>query len=257
MKHGQAAEYENSAGYYDLVVGDRTPHVNFYSSLIVPGQTSLVDLACGTGVITAAMARAMRQKTPGARHRICGIDGSQRMLDIARRSEQGVEWIVSDIRHPPPMEPFELAVCCFHTLQAFDRDDLALVLRTARSLLCAGGRFAFDIYRPDWSAIRRQPAVRTVRAFQDAHGRRLDIQEHSSLDTTNSIYSLRWTLRDLDVSPPKASARFHFRFWQHEPAVVEALLREAGFAVIERYGDLDRRVWNDTQKRQVLVCTAR
>jgi SAM-dependent methyltransferase len=256
MKYGEAVEYERSAEYYDLMVGDHTAQIDFYSSLVLAGQSSFVDLACGTGVVTVAVARAMRVQTPGGTHRICGIDGSTKMLERARSYHSDIQWLQDDIRHVAPMEPFELAACCFHTLQAFDRDGLALVLQSARNLLIAGGRFAFDIYRPNWSVIRREPQTRIVRSFLDAQGRSLDIQEVSSFDVTAEVHSLHWTLRDVNESPPIDLAKFHFRFWQHEPELVEALLHEARFTIVERYGDLDKSAFGDSSKRQVLVCKA-
>ena len=62
-------------------------------SLVGAAQTSVVDLACGTGLITAAMAIAARTKSPLAAHRVCGIDGSARMLARARMLDPTIAWI--------------------------------------------------------------------------------------------------------------------------------------------------------------------
>ena len=256
MAYGEAAEYESGADFYDDIVGDRTAHIAFYTGLIDAEQTSVVDLACGTGVITAAMAVEARTKTPMAAHRVCGIDGSTRMLARARMLDPTIEWIHGDIRHAPPLEPFDLATCCFHSLQAFDREGFALVLASARRLLRTGGRLAFDIYRPDRSAIVAAPRTRIVRSYTDARGEPVVIHEQSSFDVDADVYSLHWTLREAAEDRRNPHAEFNFRFWQHDPAFVDGAVHAAGFAVAERYGDLDRSPFNDSAKRQVLVCEA-
>jgi SAM-dependent methyltransferase len=253
---GEATEYESGGDFYDAMVGDRTAHIAFYTSLIGTEPASVVDLACGTGVITAAMATAVRTKTPLGTQRVCGIDGSPRMLARARMLDPTIEWIHGDIRQVPQMEPFDLATCCFHSLQAFDRESFALVLGSARRLLRTGGRFAFDIYRPNRSAIAVAPRERLVRSYTDSRGQKLVIHERSSFDVCTDIYSLQWTLLAAHDGRQDPQAQFHFRFWQHDPEPVDAALHAAGFAVSERYGDLDRSQYDSDAKRQVLVCKA-
>ena len=254
--YGEAAEYESGADFYDDMVGDRTAHVAFYTSLVDAERTSVVDLACGTGSITVAMAAEAERRSPQGEHRICGIDGSRRMLARARALDPAIEWIHGDIRHVPPLEPFDLVTCCFHSLQAFDREGFALVLGSARRLLSTGGRLAFDIYRPDRSAIAAQSRTRIVRSYTDARGRSLVIHERSSFDVDADVYSLHWTLRDAHDGERDPRAEFYFRFWQHDPAFVDDAVRTAGFIVTERYGDLDRSRFDSSAKRQVVVCEA-
>jgi len=256
MAYGEAAEYENGADFYDDMVGDRTAHIAFYTGLVGAGQVSVMDLACGTGLITVAMANAVRTKSPGAAHRVCGMDGSKRMLARAGVLDPTIGWMHTDIRHVPPMEPFSLAICCFHSLQAFDREGVTLVLASARRLLRTGGRLAFDIYQPNRSKIREAPRTRIVRSYTDAHGQPLVIQERSSFDLGADVYSLQWSLCKADAPNHGPQAEFHFRFWQHDPEFVNAALHAAGFVVLERYGDLDRRPFDRAAKRQVLVCEA-
>jgi ubiquinone/menaquinone biosynthesis C-methylase UbiE len=256
MPCGEAAAYENIADFYDDMVGDRASHIAFYTKLVGAGRTSVVDLARGTGRITAAMAAAARTKSPLAAHRVCGIDGSARMLARAGMLDPTIAWMKADIRHVPPMDPFDLAMCCFHSLQAFDRQGLTLVLSSARRLVRTGGQLAFDIYQPNRSAIAAAPRARIVCSYTDAHGRRLTVHERSSFDVGADVYSLHWTLCNTDAPDQDPRAECHFRFWQHDPAFVNAALHAAGFAVSERYGDLDRSPFDHTSKRQVLVCEA-
>lgn len=48
-------------------------------------DTTLVDLGCGTGLVTAATARACR--------RVVGVDPSPAMLEVARGGSDKVEWV--------------------------------------------------------------------------------------------------------------------------------------------------------------------
>ena len=256
MAFGEAAEYESGADFYDDMVGDRTTHIAFYTTLVDAGQTAVVDLACGTGLITAAMAVEARTKSPRVEPRICGIDGSKRMLARARVLDPTIEWVHGDIRHAPPLEPFDLATCCFHSLQALDREGFALVLGSARGLLRTGGRLAFDIYNPNRSAISTAPRRRIVRTYTDAQGRALVIHERSTFDVDADVYSLHWTLRQATEGRGNPLAEFHFRFWQHDPEFVKGAVQAAGFAISDLYGDLDRTPFGPSATRQVVVCEA-
>jgi demethylmenaquinone methyltransferase / 2-methoxy-6-polyprenyl-1,4-benzoquinol methylase len=57
---------------------------------------SAVDIACGSGKLTAELARLS-----GSSGRVAGVDFSPRMLDIARRDHPGIEFIEGDALQLP------------------------------------------------------------------------------------------------------------------------------------------------------------
>ena len=147
----QELAFDTWAEYYDVTDRDRTPFIDFYSSLITAGTRSLLELACGTGAITIPLARNLAERArPSRRNRVVGIDESPAMLRIARERDQNIDWILGDMRSPPVEGAFDLVFCCFNTLQLLLTDeDLAQVFRAARGLLSSDGIFAFDIYQPN------------------------------------------------------------------------------------------------------------
>lgn len=264
----EAPSYDSIAAYYDLMLPDRTPVIAHYAALIAPGQRSLLDLGCGTGIITAALAQRLREgaegpgtETPEAGEgegvRVVGLDGSAGMLAVARARDGAIDWRLGDMRAiPPDCGPVELAVCCQSSLQHLDPEGLGQALRGVRAVLAPGGRFAFDLYRPNLPYLRIARRDTRTRVFDTPDGRRLEIREDSHFDDAEGTLHLVW--RVVPEGRPEAPplARMAHRGWQHTPETVTAALAAAGFEILARWGDLDRSPWHGQARKQVIVCRA-
>lgn len=241
------------AALYDAMDVDRSAHLDFYAGLITPAVTSLLDLGCGTGSITMAMAEAM-----GPAARVCGVDLSERMIEIARSRAPQHDWRIGDISAPPVAGRFDLIVCCFHTLQVLvDEADLARCLAAAAAHLAPGGRFAFDIYRPnlDWLAGPWEGS-NVARRFSDAQGHPFHVIERDvAYDPQTAILSGSWTLHDSTTGAALPLAPIVQRVRQYFPQDIERLLAAAGLEVAARYGDLRHGPDRADSKLQVYVCT--
>jgi SAM-dependent methyltransferase len=240
------------ADLYDAMDVDRRLHLDFYCGLVTPDTQSLLDLGCGTGSITLAMAEGL---PPDAR--VAGVDLSPRMVEICRTRAPRHEWAVGDIAAPRVTGPFDLVVICFHTLQAMLTDqDLRRCLDAVAGLMSAGGRFAFDIYQPNaaWLAsITPEPAI--ARQFTDAQGRTVDVVETDGhYDPETRILSGTWTLRDTVTGAPLPVDPIIQRLRQYAPKDITAALACAGLAVETVWGDLDRSPLAPGSKRQVYLC---
>lgn len=256
MQDRESAEYESLARHYDLMIGDRVPFIGFYSGLLRQGQLSLIDFGCGTGTITAAMAKVMRHLNPHSNSRVAGLDGSPAMLAVAAQHDPGIEWILGDLRQPPVEGPFELAISCYNTLQHLDGGGLLKSFRAIRSILAAGGRFAFDIYRPNLPYIRMPQSNRLARSLRDSAGRDLEIREDTDFDEASRVLTITWRLQETDWQDRSPLAQTRYRMWQHEPEAVETALAQSGFSIAERFGGLDGSPFTATSKKQVVVCRA-
>ncbi|GGI90262.1 class I SAM-dependent methyltransferase [Deinococcus wulumuqiensis] len=113
----------------------------------------LLDLGCGTGRLTTALARAG--------HHVTGIDPALASLQAAQRrpGAGGVRW-----RHgtaqDAPSAAFDLCLMTAHVSQIFVGDrDWHGVLRQVHRALVPGGRLAFDM---------RDPAARAWEAWDSA-----------------------------------------------------------------------------------------
>ncbi|SMY07365.1 class I SAM-dependent methyltransferase [Flavimaricola marinus] len=242
---------EGWATLYDAMDVDRAPHLTFYTRLTTPEVTSILDLGCGTGSITLAMAERM---APGGR--VAGVDLSPRMIEIARTRAPEHEWRIGDIAEPPVDGPFDLIVCCFHTLQALEEEEtLAKCFANVADLLAPGGRFAFDIYRPNLEWLTGPwEGTSVARRFEDEQGRPFHVVESDThYDTDTRVLTSTWTLHDSTTDEALPLAPIVQRVRQYFPEDIERLLAGAGLTIDARYGDLLGGPYKDDSKLQVYV----
>jgi len=99
-----------------------------------PGDTAL-DLCCGTGKLAHELVPLVK---PGGR--VIGIDFSAAMLDIARRLEPDVEFLMADASALPYVDSSVAAITIgFGLRNLVDRQG---ALREMFRVLCPGGRLA-------------------------------------------------------------------------------------------------------------------
>jgi SAM-dependent methyltransferase len=251
MNEPATAAYDPWAAYYDLGEGDRQPHLAFYGSLLRPGDRSVLEVACGTGVVAAALAERIR--AGGVEPRVVGSDISAAMLELARRRHPSLEWVQADMRSLPIQGGFDLVLCCFNSLQFMHEDaDLARAFAAARGCVAADGRYAFDLYQPNLRYLRQVRHDSLARTLHHA-GRELQIREDARYDEARRVLELDWRLVAADA-PGEPLAATHFSLRQFDAATVERLLAASGWRVLERHGDLARSPFDADSKKQVLVC---
>ncbi len=241
------------ASLYDQMDVDRSLHRAFYAGLVSPAVSSLLDLGCGTGSITMDMAAGL-----APRGRVVGVDLSARMVDLARERAPQHEWYVGDICDPPVTGQFDLITCCFHTLQALlDEADLARCLANVARLMAPGGRFAFDIYRPNLAWLTAlEPLPTIARQFTDASGRAMNVIEHGArYDPDRRVVSGSWGLQDALTGESVSVAPITQRLKQYFPEDVARLLSGAGLKSVAEFGGLDRSAAQTGSKLQVHICT--
>jgi SAM-dependent methyltransferase len=253
MTQSEAAAYDRFSKHYDLMVADRQPHIDFYTSLVQPGLRSLADVGCGTGTITAALAARMRALN-GDNIRVAGIDGSAGMLKEAARLHAGIEWICRDLRSMDVDGEFGLVTSMYNTLQHVDLTGLGQAFSAMRRMTVSGGRLAFDIYKPNLDYIRIPQTGRLARTLWNGKGQRLEIREDTRFDESAMQLSLVWRLVDPEHPDDPPVTETSMNLWQHPPEDVEQLLEANGFLIAERYGDLDRSPYGETSRKQVIVC---
>ena len=115
---------------------------------------TIVDLGCGTGMLTRSLARS--QAGPG--RTVIGIDPSRTMLDYARRQpgSGSVAWIHGDAAALPATATADLAVCTGNAIMHIGPDELPSTLTSLAGALRAGGtlsRIGIQVTR-DWIALR-------------------------------------------------------------------------------------------------------
>lgn len=129
-------------GLYDLDNPGGEDHA-FYRTLA--GQTGahvIIDLGCGTGLLTRSLARPGRTVT--------GLDPSRTMVDYARRQpgSEPVRWIHGDASALAPTRTADLALCTGNAIMHLSPEELPSALTSLAAALRSGGMVSFDSRNP-------------------------------------------------------------------------------------------------------------
>jgi len=126
--------FRGTGGTYDLVVSAATFGIDRWwkrriVALIPPRATRILDLACGTGISTAAIARRFPQA------HIVGVELREEYLAIARRKLPKVELVLSRAEDYRSALPFDCITSSYLAKYA----DLARLVPLCREMLSPGG----------------------------------------------------------------------------------------------------------------------
>ena len=230
----------------DLYDGDNPdgPDHDFYRALADElHPESVLDLGCGTGMLTVSLQRPGRF--------VVGVDPSTSMLDFARRRQGGefVTWITGDSRSIPPVD-FDYVVMTGNVAQHIPEHSWELTLRDLRCSMRAGAVLAFGTRNPSAEAWRGwTTAVESTR--QTAHG------------------ALReWSVAE-ELSPGRVRLTAHNVFestGDHVSEVLELVFRDrltierqlvaAGFRIDAVYGDWNRGPFTGAEALMVFAASA-
>lgn len=200
--------------------------------------STVVDLGCGTGSLSIPLARSG--------FHVYGIDLSADMLSVARskweetpqqsiRPRVGtIRWLQQDMRRWEMAEPVDSVISFCDCLNYLTEEaDVEAAFRATFAALKPGGSFLFDMHPPKqfFRYAEEQPFVLDER----------DIAYIWTCDFTESRCQIEHHLtifaRDRDAS----FYRFEETHMQraYDPDWIEAALRRAGFAAVDRYADFE------------------
>ena len=140
--------YKKFARIYDRLIKGDIDYDRWSSRILevckeydVAGEDYL-DLACGTGNITALLAPYFK--------RSWGVDFSEEMLieadEKTRKGRQRVNFVCQDMRFLNLNRKFDLISCCLDSLNYIvDKKDIEMIFKTINSHLKDKGLFIFDI----------------------------------------------------------------------------------------------------------------
>ena len=156
------ATYDSLAPHYDAVTGDSATEAAFLRSIIEQrhgGAATLLDVACGTGGITALLAGA---------YQVSGLDISAGMLAVARQKlPEGTPLYLADMTSFKLNASFDVIVCAYQGV-----NHLLSLSGWKRFFDCVydhlneGGVFVFDIATVGYLA-RMANIPKMVQQFAD------------------------------------------------------------------------------------------
>ena len=150
--------YDAGMGAAADAMGDTPFYVRLAQQASAQGH-AVLELACGTGRVTLAIARASIE--------IAWLDNAPAMLDIGRRKAAAegldVAWFDADMRDFDLERRFGLVIIPYRSfLHLLTDDDQAACLSAAFRHLEPGGRFALNFFAPPFPRIAGDPVISRI-----------------------------------------------------------------------------------------------
>jgi SAM-dependent methyltransferase len=247
------------ADYYDTspILVQRTKDVEFYCSAAKKYGDPVLELGCGTGRVTTAIAEAG--------YRVVGLDISERMLEraeekrarLAPEARERVRLVQGDMTRFELREKFRTIIIPFRPFQhLLETDQQMYCLECARKHLSGGGRLIVDFFQTDAERMH-DPAYFKEHALSEydlADGRHVVLSErvaayHRGLQRNDveMIFRVTHPGGKQERLVMAWTLRYFFRY------EVEHLLARIGFRVEAVYGDFDESSLGDDSPEMIFV----
>lgn len=228
------------AADYDAANPDGPDHDFFRRLAQETGAERIVDLGCGTGLLTVTLAETGRA--------VVGIDPAEAMLEVARTRPGGdaVRLLRGTAELIEPATA-DLVIMSGNVAMHLVGDDWHDALSRIAAGLLPGGRLAFETRNPalraweDWTS---EPTETTTTAA------RLLESEVTSAPDHRGVVVHRWRSEDLTTGTVQEGEE-HLQF--RSPAQVRADLEAVGLSVERISGGWDRREFDEAADALMVV----
>jgi SAM-dependent methyltransferase len=234
---------------YDLENPDFEPEGPFYLAIAKELGGPVLEIGCGTGRMTIPLAQNGLE--------ITGLDAVVAMLERAKvkAGDLPIEWVEADARSFHLGRQFALI---FESGSVFmhmlTRADQEAFLDRVSAHLAPGGRFVFSLFFPHPDLLTSEPEEKEWFTYQDESGRTVKVSGTEFYDELRQV-KIETAYRriqgpdgDETVLIAPLSLRYTF------PQEIEALLDQAGFNILERYGGPDFSPLTNDSRYMVFVC---
>lgn len=241
--------YDPLADLYDLQYRHYRDDLPFYTRLADDYGGPVLELGAGTARVSAALA--------SAGYEVVALEPSPKMTErgqarLAAERLTTVCYRQGDMRSARLEQQFPLIIAPFNTLMhAYTLSDQDRTLQTVRAHLEPGGRFAFDLYTPNFNelnVLRLEPEWHHI---GEGNGELFLLQTHDpDAQVLTSHYFLDTVGADgvLRRQRSTLTQRYFHRF------ELERVLLQNGFTRLQFYGDFGRGRFH--ARAAQLVCVA-
>jgi len=211
---------------------------DYYLNLAGAQPLDILDLGCGTGILSLAYAKAG--------HRVIGVEPAREMLRRAREKENShlVEWIQCKAQDFSSEKRFDLIIMTGHAFQVLLTDaDVLSTLNVMHKHLAPAGRIAFESRNPaiDWTQNWNYRLSLALPNGQVVETRRL-------LKMVNDRMSFELVYEFKDETLVSMS---ELRFLRCD-RILE-MLWTSGFRVIHLAGDWDNAPFDEAASRELIL----
>ncbi len=250
--------YDQIARFYDLTHASLTADLPFILKLAAETKEPVLELGCGSGRLLLPLAKAG--------YSVTGLDLSAAMLARARAQlaqapanvQARVTLHQADMTHfaLPDAPLFGLILIPYNTLLHLDAAQALAALRQARNYLGENGRLFIDLANPvDIASTPEDALLSLENVLTDPETGELIVHLASNrLDTAVQTLHITWIY---DVSAPNggpvqrtvATGAYHYRY----PHQLELLLQEAGYKLLNLWGDYDQSPYDEDSNRLLVL----
>ncbi len=256
-EQGTSAHYGDAA-YYTAAYRDRTEDIDYYLTLALERDGTVLEYGCGNGRIALPLANAGVRVTAVDRSATMLADLRKRLARSRPEVRERVTVRRGDMRALRLGRRFDLVLCTFNTfLHLYTRRDVERFLARAREHLARGGRFVVDVSLPAPEELARDPErlFRTPRFRHGGSGEIVRYGERFDYDPLTQVLMV-----DMEFEPlgrPRARWVTPLAHRQFFPQELEALFHYNGFDVVARHADFGRKAPTRDSEMLVYHCRAR
>jgi SAM-dependent methyltransferase len=245
--------------YYDWTSTGLDRDLTYYAELAKQTGGPVLDLGCGTGRVSLAIAKTGIPVT--------GLDLSAAMLARARRKaeEMGlsdrIEWVEGDMTRFDLGRKFPLVIIPYRSfLHLLTARDQVEALRRVRAHLTDDGLFAFNIFVPRVKDLYETDGKYAFRGSFPVPGtdQIVELYDHTEYDHFAQIahvvrYMERYDAQGRQLEKIRAFFRVRY-IW---PTELNHLLTLCGFKVTARYGSFHRTPFDARSDELVIEAVKR
>ena len=262
MKQQKALYDSFIADYYDSspILAKRTQDVTFYVNAVKKYGDPVLELGCGTGRITMAVAEVG--------YRIVGLDLSEKMLEragekraaLSREARERVQLVQGDMTHFDLGEKFRLIVIPFRPFQhLLEIEQQIGCLNCARKHLAANGRLILDFFQTDAERMHDAKFLNEspLLEYELPGGRHVAMSERVAAfhrGRQRNDVEMIFRVRHADGKEERLVMAWTLRyFFRYE---VEHLLARCGFRMEAVYGNFDSSPLGNESPEMIFVAAA-
>jgi len=239
---------------YDLEEGERSaPRIAFYCDLAKSVGGPVLEIACGSGLVTIPIAAQGLDVT--------GVDLAHSMLEHARKKGDGqnlnIRWVGADARSFDLDTQYQFIFITGNAFQAFlRREDQEALLASVKRHLAPQGIFAFETRNPSGHDLTNQPEEEFDQSYISVEGYQVSISFTQLYDPLAQV--MYWTsYRRWNDGERDHKKETHIACRFTHPQELEALLYYNGFQVIQQYGNWDKESLSASGPSIISICKVR